>query len=297
MNFSDWKARVQAIFRTPQHEPAKASTSHRPMAAGNEHQPVEIRIPSTGERFVHVPSLSPSGDLQHAGEEAILDWPDHDAELKRIAAEELQRWDGKSVRDIDTERFYDHPDLETHIALQASVPIQARVQFWNPAPQDQDYRSSITVLAVDQMGEALVKEYVVDDSRDAEGWSYSVMSADRAAQRLREYGAASDLKLDLAGGLPNGERAWEHHAIGETYRGPIHSIKGDTAYQFIDQGRVVEHRVGALAIQDPQQYVGKEVEISYPCGQVGLVLQLDATEMKHAQHGLENARRDHSIER
>lgn len=297
MKFSDWKSRIQAIFRAPNQESAKASNPHLTMAPVNDHQPVEIRIPSTGERFVHVPSPSRPGELQHSGEETGLDLPDHDSELERSAAEGLQRWDGKSVRDIDTERFYDYPNLETHMALLASVPIQARDQFWNPAPQDQDYRSSITVLAVDQMGEALVKEYVVDDSRDAEGCSYSVMSADRAAQRLREYGAASDLKLDLAGGLLNGERAWEHHAIGETYRGPIHSIKGDTAYQFIDQGRVVEHRVGALAIQDPQQYVGKEVEISYPCGQVGLVLQLDATEMKHAQHGLENARRDHSIER
>lgn len=297
MNFSDWKARVQAIFRTPQHEPAKASTSHRPMAAANEHQPVEIRIPSTGERFVHVPSLSPPGDLQYAGEEAILDWPDHDAELKRSAAEELQRWDGKSVRDIDTQRFYDHPDLETHVALQASVPIQARVQYWNPAPQDQGYRSSITVLAVDKMGEALVKEYVVDDSRDADGWSYSVMSSDRAAQRLREYGAAPDLKLDLAGGRLNGERSWALPAVGETYRGPIHSIKGDTAYQLTDQERVVEHRVSALATHNPQQYVDKEVEISYPCGQIGLVLQLGATELNHAQHGLENARSDQSFER
>ncbi|MDQ1758253.1 hypothetical protein DAI43_17205 [Achromobacter xylosoxidans] len=297
MKLADRKSRIQALFRAPNQEPDKAPNPRHTMAAVNDHQRVEIRIPSTGERFVHVPSPSRPGDLQHTSEETSLDLPEHDAELKRSAAEGLQRWDGQSVRDIDTERFYEYPDLETHTALQASVPIQARDQFWNPAPRDQGYRSSITVLAIDQMGEALVKEYVVDDSRNADGWSYSVMSADRAAQHLRDYGAAPDLKLHLAGGLLQGERAWQHTAIGETYRGPIHSIKGDTAYQLIDQERFVEHRVDALAIRDPQQYVGKEVEISYPCGQVGLVLQLDAAKLQHAQHSLENARRDHSLER
>lgn len=38
----------------------------------------------------------------------------------------------------------------------------------------------------------------------------------------------------------------------------------------------VAHWLGALAVTNPQQYVGKEVEISYPCGKVGLLRQVDA---------------------
>ncbi|WP_157130060.1 KfrB domain-containing protein [Achromobacter ruhlandii] len=187
----------------------------------------------------------------------------------------IERWDGRSVRDIDTERFYDYPHLETHSALQASVPVQARAEFWNPAPPDPAYRSSITVLAIDQLGEALVRQYVVEDARDAEGWSYSVMSADRAAQLLRDYGAAADLKLDVADDLWDGSLPVQPAEIGATYRGQIVSIHGDIACQIVGDEIAIEHRIGTLAISEPQQYVGKEVEISYPCGKVGLVRQID----------------------
>jgi hypothetical protein len=269
MKISDWKSKVQALFRPARRDHAPLIDGPRALSANANHKPVEISILSTGERFVHAPSIGA------AAEPRDLSADPHRDELERGAAEGIERWDGTSVRDIDTERFYDYPHLETHTALQASVPVEARAEFWNPAPQNPAYRSSITVLAIDQLGEALVKQYVVEEGRDAEGWSYSVMSADRAAQILRDYGAAADLQLDIADALWDGSLAVQPPAIGATYRGPIVSIEGDSAYQNVGDEIAIEHKLGALVVTNPQQYVGKEVEISYPCGKVGLVRQVD----------------------
>lgn len=282
MKISDWKTKVQALFRPAQPDRAPISNGPRPLTAEGERRPVEISIISTGERFVHASSLEPNADSRDPSAEL------HQDELESTAADGLSRWDGRSVRDIDTERFYDHPHLETHTTLQASVPVEARAEYWNPAPGDSAYRSSITVLAIDQGGEALVKEYVVDDARDAEGWSYSVMSADRAAQLLRDYGAAADLKLDVADDLWDGSLPVQPAEIGATYRGQLVSIRGDTACQIVGDEIAIEHRIGTLAISDLEQYVGKEVEISYPCGKVGLVRQVDGMAM--APTALEKAR-------
>ncbi|WP_063588597.1 KfrB domain-containing protein [Achromobacter ruhlandii] len=269
MKISDWKTKLQALFRPAHPDRAPISNGPRSLSAEGERKPVEISINSTGERFVHVPSLEPAADSRTQSAELLQD------ELERTAADGLNRWDGRSVRDIDTDRFYGYPHLETHTTLQASVPVEARAELWNPAPRDPAYRSSITVLAIDQVGEALVKEYVVDDARDAEGWSYSVMSADRAAQLLRDYGAAADLKLDIADDLWEGSLPVQSAEIGATYRGQLVSIRGDIACQIVGDEVAIEHRIGTLAISDLQQYVGKEVEISYPCGKVGLVRQVD----------------------
>lgn len=269
MKFSDWKTKIQAMLRPAQHERAPASSNTRGLAADTDSKPVEIMIVSTGERFVHVPSLQGAAQSRDLSPDPYYD------ERERDAADELQRWDGKSVRDIDTERFYDYPGFETHTALQASVPLNARAELWNPAPEDPAYRSSITVLAVDKSGEALVKNYVVDDYRNAEGWSYSVMSTDRAAQLLRDYGAAADLTLGAAERLQSGTELAQAPIIGATYRGEIVSIEGDTAYQRAEQGIAIAHKLGALVVTNPQQYVGKKVEISYPCGKVGLLRQVD----------------------
>jgi hypothetical protein len=276
MKISDWKTKVQALFRPGQHGHVPVSNDPRTLATSADRKPVEISIISTGEQFVHSPAVEGT-----AGVRDLSPDPYHD-DLERAAAEGLERWDGKSVRDIDTERFYDHPHLETHTALHASVPEQARAEFWNPTPQDPAYRSSITVLAVDQLGEALVKEYVVEDARDAEGWSYSVMSTDRAAQLLRDYGAAADLTFGAAERLQIGTVLVQAPLIGATYRGEIVSIEGDTAYQRGVLNTAIAHRISTLAISNPQQYVGKEVEISYPCGKVGLLRQVDALSLEAA---------------
>ncbi|MCD0501325.1 hypothetical protein LP085_31085 [Achromobacter sp. MY14] len=276
MKISDWKTKVQALFRPGRHDHAPVSNGPRTLAASADRKPVEITVISTGERFVHAPSVEGAAASHDLSSDSYHD------DLERAAAKGLKRWDGKSVRDIDTERFYDHPLLETHTALKGSVPEQARAEFWNPAPQDPAYRSSITVLAVDQLGEALVKEYVVDDSRDAEGWSYSVMSTDRAAQLLRDYGAAADLTLGAAERLETGTELVQAPIIGATCRGQIVSIEGDTAYQRGVLNTAIAHRISTLAISNPQQYVGKEVEISYPCGKVGLVRQVDALALEAA---------------
>ncbi|OAE61630.1 hypothetical protein A7J71_09920 [Achromobacter insolitus] len=270
MKISDWKTKVQTLFRPAHPARAPISTGPRALTANAGRKPVEISILSTGERFIHAPSLGAAAESRDLSADPYRD------EVERGAAEGIERWDGRSVRDIDTERFYDYPHLETHTALHASVPVEARAELWNPAPQDPAYRSSITVLAIDQVGEALVKEYVVDDARGAEGWSYSVMSADRAAQLLRDYGAAADLKLDIADDLWEGSLPVQPAEIGATYRGQLVSIRGGIACQIVGDEVAIEHRIGTLAISDLQQYVGKEVEISYPCGKVGLMREVEA---------------------
>lgn len=273
MKLSDWKTRVQALFRPAQPDRAATAVGPRAVSPNGERKPVEISISSTGERFVHVPSL------EAAAESHGLSAESHRDELERDTAELIERWDGRSVRDIDTEIFYDYPHLETHSALQDSVPVHARGQLWHPGPHDPAYRSSITVLAIDQSGEALVKQYVVDDVRNADGCSYSVMSTDLAAETMREHGAAAVLKLDIADAQRDGPLPVQPAAIGATYRGPILSIQGDSAYQDVGDGTAIEHKLGALVVTNPQRYVGQEVEISYPCGKVGLVRQVDGMAM------------------
>lgn len=256
MKISDWKSKVQALFRPAQPDRAAVSNGPRALSADSERKPVEISIISTGERFIHAPSLGAAAESRDLSADPYRD------ELGRGAAEEIERWDGRSVRDIDTERFYDYPHLETHTTLQASVPVEARAELWNPAPQDPAYRSSITVLAIDAVGEALVKEYVVDDARDAEGWSYSVMSTDRVAQMLREHAAAAGLDLDVATEPSSWSYRVEGALSGATYRGEITSINGDRALQKTGLATAIEHDVRAWAVTDPKQYLGKEVEIS-----------------------------------
>lgn len=55
MKISDWKSKVQALFRPAQPDRAAASNGPRALSADGERKPVEISIISTGERFVHVP--------------------------------------------------------------------------------------------------------------------------------------------------------------------------------------------------------------------------------------------------
>ncbi|MPS82435.1 MAG: hypothetical protein E2591_30690 [Achromobacter sp.] len=138
------------------------------------------------------------------------------------------------------------------------------------------------MLAVDQSGEALVKEYVVEHARAAEGWSYSVMSTYRATQLLRDYGAAADLTRGAAARLQIGTVLVQAPLIGATYRSEIVSIEGDTAYQRGVLNTAIAHRISTLTISNPQQYVGKKVEISYPWGNVGLLRQVDALALEAA---------------
>lgn len=205
------------------------------------------------------------------------------AQNERAAADAFARWDGRSVRDLDTEPFYDSPHLERHPALQRTVPEMTRQQLWNSAEQRFSVRSSVTLLAVDDLGEALVKGYVVNDDLNADGQIYRVMSIERALALIHEYGASLDLKTDpnhdlgFTEGLRNGSIpvSLKSPEFGATYRGTFVMIHGDLAYQMVGGVTAIAHRASALAITDPQQYVGKIVDISYPCGQVGLVRQVE----------------------
>ena len=302
MKFSELTEKVRGLFRAGHHQADRLSAAHRETEAHHDQRnTVEIRIPSTGERFIHDPSLSQSGDIRQAIDEKDVDADDayaqHVAWLERNAAEALARWNGISVRDIDTEAFHEFSNLESHPALQATVPSAARQEFWDPFPRQDDRRSSLTLLAIDQKGEVLVKWFTVDDRLDAEGQSYNVMPIEEASKLLQEYGASRGLDLDSAGALSIESIPAQAPAIGATYRGAILAVENGTVYQMAHQDTAIAHKLDKLAIQSPEQYLGKEVEISYPCGQVRLLRQLDGNELMHAQHGLESARRDHSLER
>ena len=142
-----------------------------------------------------------------------------------------------------------------------------------------------------------MKWFTVDDRLDADGQSYNVMPIDEASKLLQAYGASRGLDLDSVGGLSIESILAQAPTIGATYRGTILAVENGTVYQKADQNTAIAHKVDKLAIQAPEQYVGKEVEVTYPCGQVGLLRPLDHVELTPAQQGLDNARRDHSIER
>uniref|UniRef100_UPI001F13A2C5 KfrB domain-containing protein n=1 Tax=Alcaligenes xylosoxydans xylosoxydans TaxID=85698 RepID=UPI001F13A2C5 len=302
MKFSEWTDKVRALFR-PGHRPEdrEVPLRHDTEASNDKRSTVEIHIPSTGECFVPDASLSRSDDFRQAVDEKDIDADDayaqHVAWLENNATEALAHWDGKSVRDIATEPFHEFPHLEAHLALQKTVPPIFRDEYWDMFPRDDDRRSSLTLLAIDKKGEALVKSFTVDDRLDAEGQSYNTMPVDQAFKILREYGASPGPTLDAADSLSVDSVSVQPPAMGVTYRGEILAIEGDTAYQMTDSGAKVAHLIGSLAVKDSHQYLGKTVEISYPCGQVGLLRQLDDLEVKHTPHGLDSARRDHSLER
>lgn len=276
MKLSDWKARLQALFRPAPRDLAQPALQQASPAKTNAGKPVEIFIPSTGERFIHDPSLTrQTSELDLSDEHGSIRPPDIFEAREQAVAQTLQRWDGRSVRDIPVAHFYDHPELEGHPVLQATVPVIARQERWHPAPQDPAYRTSVTVLAIDQAGQALIKHYAVDDSRDADGWSYSVLPLDQATQLLREHGMVERLDLESTKHLLHGAMQVQSAMAGATYRGQILAIEGDIAYQAAGTHHAIEHQVGKLAIEDPHLFIGKAVEISYPCGQVGLVRQID----------------------
>lgn len=277
MKLSDWKARLQALFRPAPRDLAQPALQQAPPAKANAGKPVEIFIPSTGERFVHDPSLTrQASELDLSDELGSISPPDIFETREQAVAQALQRWDGRSVHDIPVAHFYDHPELEGHPVLQTTVPVIVRQARWHPAPQDPAYRTSVTVLAIDRAGQALIKHYAVDDSRDADGWSYSVLPLDKATQLLREHGMVERLDLEPTKHLLHGAMQIQTAIAGATYRGQILAIEGDIAYQAADTRRAIEHQLGKLAIEDPHQLIGKAVEISYPCGQVGLVRPIDA---------------------
>lgn len=103
MKISDWKTKVQALFRPAQPDRAPISNGPRALSANADRKPVDISILSTGERLIHAPSLGAAAESRDLSADPYRD------EVDRGAAEGIERWDGRSVRDIDTKRFYDHP--------------------------------------------------------------------------------------------------------------------------------------------------------------------------------------------
>ncbi len=282
MKISDLKAKFQALLRPAQPDRAPVSNGPRALSADGERKPVEISIISTGERFVHVPSTPQPGEVSHAAGEKDADTIDpyeqHMAALEREALAKLRQWDGKSVSDIDVGVFDDFRNLEDHPVMRETVPTPVvRKDFLNPSPLDENAAEMVTLLAVDTQGQALLKTQLWHHVSDFEQTTYDVMPIAEAIDQLQQHGASKDLTLVIGDTLWRGTTPAEVKPaeIGATYRGAILDVQGSMVYQLVSDSAAVAHDAGRMSVPDPQRFVGKEVEISYPCGKVGLVRQVD----------------------
>lgn len=282
MKISDWKSKVQALFRPAQPDRAADSNGPRPLSADGARKPVEISIVSTGERFVHVPSSSLPGEVNHAADQKDVEPADsyeqHLAALEREALAKLRQWDGKSVGDIDVDVFDDFRNLEDHPVMRETVPTSVvRKDFLNPSPLDENAIEVVTLLAVDVQGQALLKTRLGHHVSDFEQTTYDVMPIAEAIDQLQQHGASKDLTLVIGGTLWRGTTPAEVQPaeVGATYRGAILAVEGGKVYQLVANSTAIAHDAGRMSVPDPLRFVGKEVDISYPCGKVGLLRELD----------------------
>ncbi|OWT77033.1 MULTISPECIES: hypothetical protein [unclassified Achromobacter] len=160
---------------------------------------------------------------------------------------------------------------------------------------------------MDTQGEALVRRYSVEDYTDAEDWHYEVMPAEQA-YALRESYRQARRHAPTLENQTEPTSVWVLPAIiaidgpetGERYHGPLNGIQGGKASQEVSDGFYVAHPANALAVDDPQRFVGKTIDIHYPCGIVGLLreaaleaapTQLDHPEKTHGGPTYERCRR------
>lgn len=287
MKISDLKVKLQALFRPIQSDRAPLSNGPRALSANGERKPVEISIISTGERFVHVPSTPRPGEVSHAADQMEVDPADsheqHLAALEREAEAKLRLWDGKSVGDIDVGVFDDFRNLEDHPVMRETVPTPVvRKDFLNPSPLDENAVEMVTLLAVDTQGQALLKTHLWHHVSDFDQTTYEVMPIAEAIDQLQQHGASKDLTLVIGDTLWRGTTPAEVKPaeVGATYRGAILDVQGSKAYQLVSNGTAIAHDVGRISVPDPLRVVGREVDISYPCGKVGLLRQVDALSLE-----------------
>jgi len=283
MKISDWKSKVQALFRPAQPDRAAVSNGPRALSADGERKPVEISIISTGERFVHVPSSSLPGEVSHTADQMDVEPADsyeqHIAALEREAAEKLSLWDGKSLSDIDKSALYDFWNLEDHSVMRGTVPTPlVRKEFLNPSPLNENDIERVTLLAVDKQGQALLKTNLGHQVSDFDETYYDVMPVAEAIDQLQQHGVSKDLTLVIGDTLWRGTTPAEVKPaeVGATYQGAILDVQGGKVYQLVSNGTAIAHDADKMSVPDPLRFVGKEVDISYPCGKVGLLRQVDA---------------------
>ena len=54
-------------------------------------------------------------------------------------------------------------------------------------------------------------------------------------------------------------------------------------YQRVDDRLYVAHPIETLAVTDPLQFLGKTVDVHYPCNKVGLLQAIDDLKADHAR--------------
>lgn len=231
------------------------------------------------------------------------DWEqDRRAELQ----ERIDAWSGASVHELEDlnlmEISYSSEHLLHSERLLQTVPDNYRGEVREADRESTDAfqamtnsmagsSSSATILAIDQAGEALVREYVADLYTDAEGWSFTTMPKEQAFTLVDNYRSSHEIVNQfISGQLPARFNYLESESelrmlivaqylpdefqevkpeSGQTYRGNILHRTDVWVAQDIGDGQCVVHDAKCLVGATPS--VGEDFEIHYPQGQVGLV--------------------------
>lgn len=202
----------------------------------------------------------------------------------RLAAD-LARWDGRTIRDLETERFTHFEHQEHHARLHESVPLEYRGEVWEPADAHAAYRQrGIEILALDAEGMALVKDVYVYTDVGFDKSTYRTMNAAEAVARVDAYRTglqhAAEATIEILEPealegpteLDVADSEFSHiPEPGNTYIGPILRVEDDCAFQQVEGFGVVIHDLRHFV--DRTQISSGElcVELCYPHGRVGLV--------------------------
>jgi len=209
-----------------------------------------------------------------------------------MAEARIKAWDGISVSDLPIDALNEYVVVETPLTfLKESVPIEYRAaqtaaRVHGSPDNSLDWtQSTASIIAIDKQGMALVERYVHSNYDGAEGWSFDVMPQQNAFDLLGAYRAShvraeqeispetlealqdlSELKLLV-------DPAARIHAVpGHTYSGEIAALEtGGILLQAVGDGKIVAHQMASLTGEDARKLLGQNVQISYPCGHVGLV--------------------------
>ncbi|TFL14024.1 hypothetical protein CSC67_07580 [Pusillimonas caeni] len=222
----------------------------------------------------------------------------------------VANWSGTSVRDLVDSNYQLICDLYPKELmserLQLTVPDEYRGEVYaaksehpNAVIAMSNSLASITrgasIIAIDESGEALVNLYTCFDYEDAEDMNYKFMPREEAFELIDNYRLSHAISgfeqrllpadfdyaslsrplehVDLAQYL-DGEFEKLQSVPGQTYRGVIVEASNGTLVQDIGAAYRVAHDDARLVGLGPDSLVGREVEIRYSHGQIGIVQEV-----------------------
>lgn len=217
---------------------------------------------------------------------------EHEPDPSATAEARIKAWDGVSVSDLPIEALNDYVVPKAALALlKESVPIEYRAEQKEAKQYGRNNnsldwtQSKASIIAIDKQGMALVERYVHSNYDGAEGWSFDVMPQQDSFDLLSAYRASHErAKKEISAEvleaaqhlseikLLTDPRARMHAVPGHTYSGEIAALEsGGVLLQAVEGGKIVAHQMASLTGEDVRKLLGQNVQISYPCGQVGLV--------------------------